>query len=291
MTFTGGDKNPSRWGFCASGHSDGQRRQLVRSGGLFAHALAVLRAFQPGGFMQFRFALVLVLLLAPRAGFASAIIFAASDLGALDYGLLSAIDSGPPLFDPIRVSVDGGDWRVFRGGGTNYSGESGPLVSLTLTRDAAGAVVESRYAYDGGTFFMTFDLKDTVTGETAIGNFIAPILGLMTVVVRESDLPLDDSAVVSYRLGPGLFDGSVARLLGVSRKTRGGLVSDPWLVEGTGDYTSLTRRLDEGASEVTIEVPEPASLLLFSGAGLALLVRHRLAKRRPSLSFGSQPTP
>jgi hypothetical protein len=212
----------------------------------------------------------------PFAGFAGAVIVTQSDEGALDYGLVQAFDYGPPFFDPVRVSVDGGDWREFRTVGfTEFIAESGPLLSLNLTRDASGAVVESRYEYDGGTFYMDFGLKDPITGETAFGQFTAPILGLMTVVVRESNLPLGDSAEISYQLGPGLFDKSIARMLAVARHTGGGAVYDPWLTFGTGDYTSLSRRLDEGAATVEIDVPEPASLLLWGAAGMGMAARRR----------------
>lgn len=236
--------------------------------------------------------LTLICCTLPLTGFAGAIIVTQSDEGALDYGLLQAFDYGPPFFDAVHVSVDGGAWRTFPTvGWSEFIAESGPLLSLKLTRDAAGAVLESRYEYDGGTFYMDFGLKDTVTGEKAFGQFVAPILGPMTVVVRESDLPLDDEAEISYQLGPGLFDKSVARLLGVSRHTSGGSVYDPWLIYGTGDYTSLNRRLDEGAATVEIDVPEPAVLFLFGASAFGVLLRSRQRVRRALWSTTSNRRP
>jgi hypothetical protein len=231
--------------------------------------------------MRFRFALALIFLVVSRAGFASAIVFSASDEGAMDYGLLRAVDIGHEVFASVDVTFDNGDWRtISSGGGTRYIGESGPLTSLTLTRNASGAVVQSRYEYDGGIFEMHFDLYDDEADHSVSGDFVAPIIGLMTVTVSEHDELLGDRATVSYRLGPGLFDESVATLLGVRRQTIGGLIEDPFLTFGTGDYTTLWRRLDEGGAMVRIDVPEPTSVLLASASGLGLLLWQRRNKRR-----------
>jgi hypothetical protein len=233
--------------------------------------------------MRFRLALASIFVLVSRATFANAIIFTASDEGAMNYGLLQATDIGPPDFFGLSVTRDG-EQRLFSAVGSIFSGESGPLLSLTLTRDASGAVVQSRYEYDGGIFDMHFEVEDLATGEHAIGEFVAPIIGLMTVIVNERDEPRGDSATVSYRLGAGLFDASVAKLLGVRQHTIGGFVTDPHLAFGTGDYTSLHGRLDEGAAMVEIYVPEPASLLLFVASGVVVFVRRQLTKRSDSTS-------
>jgi hypothetical protein len=122
---------------------------------------------------------------------------------------------------------------------------------------------------------MWFDLVNASTNERLSGAFSAPIAGPMTLTVFESDREDDDAVDVYFKLGAGLFDDNIASFLGVRRRTKGGFIEDPFLIFGTGDPTSPTRTAWEGAPDVTIDVPEPASLLLLAVGTGGALVRGR----------------
>jgi hypothetical protein len=93
---------------------------------------------------------------------------------------------------------------------------------------------------------------------------------------------------VFYELGHGLFDESVARALGIRRRTHGGFVFDPHLIEGDGDPTTPERTAAEGAPEFEIDVPEPSLLLMLVAAGAGSLVRRRRSRAVKEQTFARE---
>jgi hypothetical protein len=145
----------------------------------------------------------------------------------------------------------------------------------TLVTNGTGDVIGSEYFYTGGTFSLSMTVdKD---GTLFNGSFVAPILTLV-VTAGEHDA---DAAWATYLLGPGLFDKSIADALGIGRRTSGGqgfsqltLTDNGNRVGVAGDHTVPERQAWDGATHVTLNVPEPAMLALLVTAG-ALSIRRR----------------
>ena len=221
--------------------------------------------------------LVALILLSPLEGSANAILHLSSDESRITYGTDTAFHSGLPHFG-FTLLVDGTsiptDWTMNL---SEFAATSGPLLQHTLQTDGSGAVTHSTYVYDGGTFEMTLRLWNSVSGESLEGAFLAPIIGPYELVVteRENSPQEGDSVDAFYRLGAGVFDPWIAEALGIAAHSKGGTVDAPYLTFGTGDHTSLEREAGEGAPTVTIDVPEPSSVLLLAIAGVGLLIRRR----------------
>lgn len=220
--------------------------------------------------------LALSLLIVPRSAFADAFVFTTSDESRIAYGDGGALHEGLFFFYSLEVWRGGVaqplDWQNVD---TRFAANSGPLRSKTFETNSSGDV-KTTYQYDGGAFFMWFDLFNSVTHETASGAFLAPIVGPMILTVYESG---EDSVQASYHLGHGVLDANVAGALGLQRTTLGGFVDDPYLIFGTGDATSPARTAWEGAPDVTIAVPEPTSLVLLGVGAVGLRAR---SSRRPA---------
>jgi hypothetical protein len=192
------------------------------------------------------------------------------------FGLGNASQDG---WDLSWFAVDGFDnssWDVWN---TGYQARSGPLDHQTLDVDANGVVVARTYHYTGGSFEIFFALEHN--GVFRSGSFVAPITGL-TVWAEESD---EGSADASYTFGPGLFDQSIARTLGISRRTTGGSAFSDLALTDSGNRSGVavsqaapSREAWDGVNDIQLDVPEPSTLILW-GAGAGALWLRRRARR------------
>jgi hypothetical protein len=224
-------------------------------------------------------ALLPVLLLgAPAASFGETILFSSSDESRIEYGTTGLIYDGLPSFSPLTEEINGvertSDWEVTPDAFQVFGG----FVGLALETDGNGQVVRSTYYYRGLPFEMSFLATNFNTGETRQGQFKAPIVGLIEVVVEERPGPEDDFVQISFELGRGVFDEPLARALKIHPHTAGGRVFDPYLVFGDGGPDSPERRAWEGASDLTIDVAEPASLSLVGVAAVGVIRRARKSR-------------
>jgi hypothetical protein len=161
----------------------------------------------------------------------------------------------------------------------------GDLVQQTLVF-VGGQVVASDYLYRGGLFTMELSMwRRGQPDKIVSGRFTAPVVS-MTVYAENATASRFGKIFPTYVLGPGRFDASLAKGLGIARSTSGGerLDSDMRLYhpEG-GDHTSVAREAEDGASWLdirTTSVPEPTALLLV-GFGIAghVGLRRRTAAR------------
>lgn len=148
------------------------------------------------------------------------------------------------------------------------------LVNRVLRTDSGGDVVQTNYTYSGGTFH--FDGLDVDLPITLFKVF-AP--EPQKQLVEQGPLFGGD---VYFELGPGLLDPVVASALGIGRRIQGGYGSTD-LAYGQcgdlGDHDSTSRVACDGATYITLAVPEPA-LLLMLGVGAAPIVARRVRRRR-----------
>ena len=200
-----------------------------------------------------------------------------SENSRIAFGTWGATHEGLSEFG-LGIDVNGvnraTDWSVAEAG---FIATTEQLTLHTLETDGGGTVTGSIYQYQGGTFEMNFVLENQVTGATRSGSFVAPIVG-MTLFAGEGADVCCSGVAVFYELGKGLFAASIANALQIRPSTKGGWVDDPFLlIFDELDHTAPDRRAWEGASLVTIDVPEPASLLVFGAAvaGVALKRRRR----------------
>jgi len=158
-----------------------------------------------------------------------------------------------------------------------YEAQAGPLKQQTLMTNGAGDVIGSQYVYSGGIFELFFALEQN--GSTIFGSFAAPILSL-TVTAGES---AGEGATATYVLGAGLFDQTIAAALGIGRHTSGGSATSLLLLTDNGnrpgiagDHTTPERQAWDGVNDITLDVPEPATLALVAlGSGFWFRRRSR----------------
>jgi hypothetical protein len=204
--------------------------------------------------MRAAISLAILLLLVPSPAAADQIAFWSYLNSNLTFGSGSAEHSGYDLVEGIGT----------------FEASSGPLVDQTLVTDASGNVIRSEYLYAGGTFQADFTY---LNNQPVTGSFVAPIISLEIDV-----LETQQHVFASYVLGPGLFDAPIADALGVRRRTVGGdIFSDMLFVPGAGgDFTSPERHAWDGATFVTVNVPEPPIPMLAAlGFGAAWCWRRR----------------
>ena len=179
---------------------------------------------------------------------------------------------------PYHLGLDG--WAIVLDGllgvpntsALDFEATGGAFVHQTLFADATGNVVASHYLYQGGTFRM-----DILVGSVG-GTFVAQIIE-MQVSTREPE----GNLYASYLLGPGAFDGPIARAFGIGTNTLGGLVYSDMIVPFRannfgllpGDYTSPVRGAWDGYTLVDIELPEPSLAILSLVAVSAFWLRPR----------------
>jgi hypothetical protein len=170
------------------------------------------------------------------------------------------------------------DWDSY---GSTWSALGGPLVEHTFST-SGGTIVSSEYTYEGGFFSIDFLLQ--LGHRQKFGSFVAPITKL--VISVQEDEEFDASVSVSYLLGAGMFDGAIARALGVRRRTAGGDVFSGLLLTG-GDANTPERTAQDGFADVNLEVseaPEPTGLMAVPGlSALWFWHRHRSRSRRRRL--------
>ena len=207
----------------------------------------------------------------------------------LTFGTVNPDQFGYDLYTGACIGDSAlGSFECLDAAGT-YQALSGPFEQQNLREDASDAVIGSEYLYAGGTFRVDFT---EVCDDTRCvgGSFVAPIISLL-IDVTEDPNGLNDGAsgFAQYRLGPGLFDASIASILGIRRESSGGSVFSQFLLTDdgnragvAGDHTTAERQAWDGVAsvDVAVAVPEPAlSLLGALGVAVAGLRRRKRAPR------------
>jgi hypothetical protein len=147
------------------------------------------------------------------------------------------------------------------------------LVSQVLRTDSGGGVVQSNYTYAGGTFHF-----DGLGADLPITLFKVFAPEPTQQLIEHGPLFGGD---VYFELGPGLLDPGVASALGIGRRIQGGFASTDMAYGecgSLGDHNSASRVACDGATYITLEVPEPALLVIFA-TGVAPVVARRVRRR------------
>ena len=208
-------------------------------------------------------ALVMSLILFPASRlFAGPIVFMEFLNSDFTFGTVSPNQNGVDL---SSLYVDSLEFPVGLGDGT-YAASGAALDSQGLDL-SNGHIIGSHYVYTGGMFEIFLSVKRN--GQPVAGSFTAPIKKL-TVTAGEA---ADDSVTALYELGPGLFDAAIAEALGVGRHTTGGEAVSQLILTShgnragvAGDHTTPQRQAWDGVNDITLDVPEPATLALFATA-------------------------
>ena len=176
-------------------------------------------------------------------------------------------DLGSLYVDSLGFSVGLGDG--------SYAASGAGFDSQTLGL-SNGDVIGSDYFYTGGVFEIFLSIEKD--GQQISGVLAAPIKKL-TVAAGETE---DDSVTVLYELGPGLFDPALAQALGIGRHVTGGTAVSKLILTSNGnrpgiagDHTTPERQAWDGVNDVTLNVPEPATLALFATAAALSIKRRR----------------
>jgi len=230
------------------------------------HASAVF----PGDLMRIAVLLAGLILVPASPVFAGPIVVMEFLNSDFTFGSNSPDQEG---YDLGSLSVDSLGFPVGLHDGS-YAASGAAFVSQALDF-ANGDVVGSRYFYTGGVFeiFLSIDKN----GQQVTGSFAAPVKKL-AVTAGEAE---DASATAWYELGAGLFDAAIADALGIGRHTTGGQAFSRLILTShgnrsgeAGDHTTPVRQAWDGVNHVTLDVPEPAMLALFT-TGAALAIRRR----------------
>jgi hypothetical protein len=170
-----------------------------------------------------------------------------------------------------------------------YQALGGPLANLALETNSSGGVTGSEYLYNGGTFRL--DFTNVCDGTRCVdGAFVAPIVSLLIDVQEDLNVSSDGSGTALYELGPGLFDASIASILGIRRESLGGSVFSQFLLTDdgnrdgvAGDYTTPARQAWDGVAsvDIAVAVPEPSVALLSALALGAAYCRRRFTQPNP----------
>ncbi|HEV8397524.1 MAG TPA: PEP-CTERM sorting domain-containing protein [Vicinamibacterales bacterium] len=163
--------------------------------------------------------------------------------------------------------------------GVGYEAVGAAFDHQTLDQNAGGGVVSSHYFYTGGTFEILFAIDQN--GVLRTGSFVAPI---KTIEVTAGQWD-GASAQASYELGPGIFDPSIAELLGIGRHTRSGTAVSQLLLTDdgnrggvAGNHTTPERQAWDGVNDIELEVPEPAILALLATGMAGFSIRRRVRR-------------
>ena len=207
----------------------------------------------------------------------------------LTFGTVNPTHVGRDL-STMHVERNGLSEHVDTNFNSTFTALTATFVDLSFAPLAGRPSLEWRYLYEGGTFRMDLRLN-TPEGEIS-GSFIAPILELEIFASDPCVCPTNHemgvvvgSAWAWYDLGPGVFDEAIANVMGVSRYTTGGLVESSMSLfasDAPGDHTTPVRHARDGATWVTLQVPEP-SLAVLAVLAAAGLIRHRLNGTRKRL--------
>jgi len=159
-----------------------------------------------------------------------------------------------------------------------------------LLTAATGTVVQSNYFYPGGTFHFGFEFSQFDSREFAL-----PLAsyGLYVPEPPNGQLlepgPLVDGDLggdVYFTLGRGVMDAALARRLGIGRRILGGFggsdmaYSADYCGEPLGNHLSENRHACDGATWITLEVPEPSALALMATWVVAMAVGRRRQRSR-----------
>ena len=222
--------------------------------------------------MLIRSSFVVVLLLALPVG----------SLGApLDFQFLNS-----ELTFGANAHDSGWDGAIWRDGGWDsdiplfLEAEPASLLEHRVFLDTAGSVVQSTYIYSGGLFHILGGGFD-----------IAVPIEVFEVVVPESGGPLVQptrtwrgfGGDVYFELRSTLLDAATAQALGIGPHILGGFGSTDMAYGrcgSLGDHSAAVRVACDGGTYLTLDVPEPAMLVLFGMTAMAAAVRLRWRRNR-----------
>lgn len=217
---------------------------------------------------------VVAVLLVPLPAVAGSFHFLVSD-GDLSvaFGLTPftvAAGLRPENANPVPFSFDGAAELV-----------SGPLLDMTVDDGLTS------YSYGAGTLTLTLSVDDD-HGHQASGHATFATLPFQIVVCEGCDPLFDGSEAEDFTidLGAGLFDASLAHVLGIRQHAGGGSID--FGLEDIGGDPDSQRRVGfdhRGYAPLAIivqEVPEPSFLLLLVTAATATFARRGTSRARTS---------
>jgi hypothetical protein len=198
-------------------------------------------------------------------------------------------------FGPSGAVHYGRDGEVWRGGlrvfvDAWFSTELLEAADQQLLTTPTGTVVQSNYFYPDSTFHFGFEFSPFESGGfdlplTSYGLYVPE--PPYTHPLEPGPLLDDSGGDVYFTLGRGVLDPALARRLRVGRRILGGFGGSDMSYANCGElgnHLSEERHACDGATWITLEVPEPSALALMSTGAVAMVVGRRRRRRRKGVA-------
>jgi hypothetical protein len=243
---------------------------MTSSVGSVGIPLAIAAVF-PGDLMRITAFLVSLILFPSAHVCAAPVVFMEFLNSDFTFGTSSPNQEG---YDLGSIYVDSLAFPVGLGDGS-YTATGAGFDSQILGL-SNGSVIGSEYVYTGGGFELVLSIEQN--GQQVAGSLAVPIKKL-TVTAGEA---AGDSVTVLYEFGAGLFDAAIAEALGIGRHTTGGTAVSQLILTShgnrpgvAGNHATPERQAWDGVTDITLNVPEPATLALLATAGALSIGRRR----------------